>query len=161
MSHPIAILAEGRSGRRPLLPLILLAALGLCACTTPGSRIEQHPDIFQSATPQQQAMIRDGEVGLGFTPDFVRLAMGEPDRITEREDAGGKKVIWHYVSYPNYTTTNSGYGWGYGRPWYWGWGSDFPPVVVVNEPAQERDKLRVVFQENKAVTIERVVKDDQ
>lgn len=139
---------------RPLLCFLVL--LALAGCATPSSRISDRPEVFSQTTPQQQQMIRQGRVGVGFTPDFVRLAMGEPDRVTERDDPSGTELIWHYQSNPDYTGVMGNYGWGYGGPWYWGGG--FAPVTVVEAPRQESDKLRVVFRDNKAVSVERVVK---
>lgn len=135
---------------------LALLTLTLAACASPSSRIDDQPQIFQQATPEQQAMIRQGHVGLGFTPDFVRLAMGDPNRITERQDQSGVQTIWHYTSDPNYTYVGAGYGWGYGGPWYWG--GRFAPVTVVTAPVEDSDRLRVVFQNNQAVSVERVVK---
>jgi hypothetical protein len=127
-------------------------------CATPESRIRDNPLVFAQATPEQQRLIRLGEVGLGFTPEMVRLAMGSPDHITEHEDSGGKRLIWHYEANPNYTYVGGGYGWGYGGPWYWGGG--FAPVRVVEAPPSEPDKLRVMFADNRVVGIERIVNGD-
>ena len=60
-----------------LMPVLLLAA---CAIT-PTSRIERDPTAFAALPPEQQQKVREGQIGIGFEPNAVRLAYGEPDRI--------------------------------------------------------------------------------
>jgi len=130
---------------------LALAYVAVAGCATPNSRIQDHPDIFAQATPDQQAMIREGKVGIGFTPEFVKLAVGEPDRISERTTAEGAETVWHYVesraSYVDYA---------YADPWFYG--PRFAPVVLVHSAPEERDVLRILFKDGKASEIERVVK---
>lgn len=125
-------------------------------CATPASRIKDSPQVFAQATPEQQTLIKQGQVGLDFTPAFVKLAMGEPDRITERIDAKGKETIWHYTSsdpVPAYWSPYGPFGWygPYGP--YGGW----PPVSYVNSVPSDPDRLRVVFHDGKVTMIERVI----
>ena len=136
---------------------VLSLMLALAGCVSPEQRIQDNPQVFAKATPQQQALIKQGQVALDFTPDFVELAMGRPDRITERTDPGGTETIWHYTQRQDY-----GYYPAYYDPWWgpgWGWwGPRFVPVTYVPAASYERDRLRVVFREGKVRFIERVVK---
>jgi len=74
-------------------------ALGLAGCSTPSSRIESNPAAFKAATPEQQEQIMKGVVSLGFTPDLVRLAIGNPDSIRTRLDKDGTSEVWLYRTY--------------------------------------------------------------
>lgn len=71
----------------------------LAGCASPESRIKQNPQLFAQLTPEQQNLIKQGKVAVGFTPDMVRLALGEPDRVRVRTDAKGSREIWNYVTY--------------------------------------------------------------
>jgi outer membrane protein assembly factor BamE (lipoprotein component of BamABCDE complex) len=82
--------------------LFLFAALGafcLAGCSTPATRIKANPEVFARLTPQQQALVQAGQIALGFDAEAVKLALGDPDRISVRTDADGETAIWHYVSY--------------------------------------------------------------
>ena len=69
---------------------LTLAALCFCAgCATPQARINKNPEAFDRCTPQQQELIKQGKVGIGFDAGMVKLALGDPDRITIRTDASG------------------------------------------------------------------------
>ena len=67
------------------LPFLLL----LAGCATPARRIEQNRELFDSLPVAAQARIRGGQIDLGFTPDMVRIALGEPHRQTLRRSAEG------------------------------------------------------------------------
>ena len=41
-------------------------------------------------------MIRSGQVAIGFNPEMVKLALGEPSRETTIESAGGRRIVWEY-----------------------------------------------------------------
>lgn len=70
------------------LALLLLLPLLLSACvSTPASRIAEHQDYFDSLPVAAQARIRSGQIDVGFTPDMVRLAFGEPSRVFIRRQA--------------------------------------------------------------------------
>lgn len=76
-----------------LLPLALL----LAGCATPAKRIQQNQELFDSFPVAAQARIRGGQIDLGFTPDMVRIALGEPQRKTLRRSAAGDLEVWFYL----------------------------------------------------------------
>jgi outer membrane protein assembly factor BamE (lipoprotein component of BamABCDE complex) len=145
-----------------ILPLILaaVALVTVAGCATPEARIKDNPTAYTQLTPEQQALVKAGHVGLGMPQDGVRLALGKPDHVTEHTDASGVQQVWHYVQvdtsyvyaspYPYY-----GYG-GYPRfntPFFFpgGYGGFYG-----NAPVQtESDKMRVVFKDGKVTAIER------
>ena len=76
-----------------LLPLAVL----LAGCATPAKRIQQNQELFDSFPVAAQARIRGGQIDLGFTPDMVRIALGEPQRKTLRRSGAGDLEIWLYL----------------------------------------------------------------
>lgn len=79
-----------------VLPVLLL--LAGCA-TTPAQRIAKNQDVFDSFPVAAQARIRGGQIDLGFNPDMVRIALGEPDRKLIRRSAEGEAEIWLYLDH--------------------------------------------------------------
>ena len=75
-----------------VLPLVVL----LAGCATPAKRIEQNQELFDSFPVAVQARIRGGQIDLGFTPDMVRIALGDPHRQTVRRAADGEPGIGFY-----------------------------------------------------------------
>jgi hypothetical protein len=137
-----------------------IAAIALCAgllisCSTPDSRIKASPDIFARLNPDEQALVKAGKVAPGFDMDAVKLALGDPDRVTIRTEASGTHQIWHYVTYEDYQggIIYAGY---YHR--YRGWGGPFFYGGVPyydGFPARIHDRIRIVFSTgNTVVAIE-------
>ncbi|NLG35070.1 MAG: hypothetical protein GX548_06935 [Lentisphaerae bacterium] len=81
---------------RLVLSLPLLMFLGACA-TTPAQRIQQNQEMFDALPVADQARIRGGEITIGYTPDMVRIALGEPQRKLVRRTAVGETRIWLYT----------------------------------------------------------------
>ena len=81
------------TSRLALLPLLLLFA----GCATPEQRIHQNQELFDALPLADQARIRGGQIDLGFTPDMVRIALGEPQRKLVRRDGGGETEVWLYL----------------------------------------------------------------
>jgi hypothetical protein len=139
--------------------LLLRLALGiggiglLAACSTPEARIRRNADFFATLAPEQQQLIREGKIAIGFTPDLVRLALGDPDRVAVRQDTTGEGEAW---SYTNYETLD---GAPLYRGWYHRYGGLRDPLYrypyYLNTPVRrERDVFRVVFRAGSVVLIE-------
>lgn len=133
--------------------LAVAATVALAACATPQSRIDQDPAGFAKLPTEQQELIKQGKVAIGFDESAVKLALGEPARITERTDAHGKSVIWRYVQYENDSgaTLYTGFYHAYYAPIY-------PLFIESSTTRHERDRLRVVFTDGKVSAIEQEVK---
>ena len=119
-------------------------------CSTPDTRIQANPEVFAKLTPEQQALVKAGQIGINFSSDAVKLALGDPDRVSVRTDADGQSTIWHYVTYEAdghylfrgyYHIGRRGWWWG-GYPYY----MDYPQRTV-------RDRFRVMFKNDKVVSI--------
>ena len=78
---------------RALVPALLL----LAGCATPERRIEQNRELFDSLPVADQARIRGGQITLGYTPDMVRIALGDPQRRLVRRSAGAETDVWLYL----------------------------------------------------------------
>jgi outer membrane protein assembly factor BamE (lipoprotein component of BamABCDE complex) len=137
----------------------LAAVLLLQACATPQSRIERNPDSFGALSAEQQALVRAGRIAIGFSEEAVRLALGEPQRISRRTDEKGEATVWRYVQrasdgytdfgYTGYTAFGPyGYPLGFHGAGFNGYGFYGPRVTTIVTsagPSSERDRLRVTF----------------
>ena len=128
---------------------ILLAA----ACSTPAARIKANPEAFARLNRDQQLLVQAGQVVLGFSEEAVRLALGDPDRVTTRTDERGESMVWHFLSYEvEGRALFTGY-YHSGRNW-WGWGAAYP--YYLDYPARTvRDRFRMEFLGGKVVAITR------
>lgn len=133
-----------------LLLIVGLASFGLLSCSTPATRIRANPEAFARLDPQQQSLVRAGQVGLGFDFEAVKLALGDPDRITTRTVADGDTVVWHYLSYEaNGRILFTGYY--HSRRGWWG-GAAYP--YYLDYPARHvRDRFRVQFKNGRVTAI--------
>ena len=78
------------------LPALLLLLL-LAGCASTEQRIHQNQELFDSLPVADQARIRGGEIDLGYTPDMVRIAYGDPQRQLVRRTAEGTTEVWDYL----------------------------------------------------------------
>lgn len=131
--------------------LLVLPALVLTACAaTPQSRIERDPASFAALPPEQQARVQQGGVGVGFDAAAVRLAMGEPDRIIERESAEGASQVWvYYTVLPGFNQPYCGNGFPYYG--FYGFNRYCGPVTAT----QYEERARVSFKDGKVVSVDR------
>lgn len=134
-----------------ILAAALAAVVALAGCTTPEARIRKNPAAFARLTPEQQDLIRKGQIAVGFDPEMVELALGEPDHITTRTDATGVSEIWRYTTYDLPDGAPLYRGW-YHRYYYWG--DPMFPYYLDYPYRRERDHFRVTFQAGKVVAIE-------
>ncbi|HEY1848800.1 MAG TPA: hypothetical protein VGG37_06325 [Opitutaceae bacterium] len=151
----------GRPGRspksfnpRPIVKtpkLISLSAVALCAvllaaCDSPESRIKDSPAAFARLNPDQQELVKKGQIAVGFDMDAVKLALGDPTRIVTRTTSAGQHEVWHYITYED----NQGvviYG-GYYHRWRgWAGGPFFYGGIPYYDgyPARVHDRLRIEF----------------
>ena len=90
-------------------------------------------------------MVKSGRIGIGMDMAAVKLALGDPDRVSLRTTAKGETQIWHYEEtvYYDGLYLYPGPYWGPRHPrWggYWG-----PGPWGFNEPAAIYDKFRIEF----------------
>ncbi|HKS03952.1 MAG TPA: hypothetical protein VJR49_01235 [Chthoniobacterales bacterium] len=105
---------------RFLSPASVLAATSmviLASCSTPQTRISDHPDLYQSLSQRDRALVNQGNIRVGMSRTAVWLAWGSPDRKIVGNMGGGSTETWLYIYYATYYPP---YGpWGYfGDPFY-------------------------------------------
>lgn len=134
------------------LSLVLVAALGLtlAGCSTVDSRIAKNRAAFNTWPPTVQDKVVVGKIDVGFTPDQVRVALGEPDRIWTRTASDGTSQIWSYRDYDSRDRVGFGMGMG------WGWrGRGFSSIGVGAWPGYgyySTERIGIVFGPNGTVT---------
>lgn len=136
-----------------LSALLLVAGLALVAgCSTPDTRISHNQEYFNSLPADQQALIREGKVGIGFNKEMVKLSLGDPDRVRTRTDATGTSEIWAYVTYEG--TDGVVLYTGYYHHYYHRYGGPFYPYYLDYPARRVHTRFRVVFRQDRVIAIE-------
>jgi hypothetical protein len=81
---------------------VATSALILTSCSTPQTRISEHPDLYQSLSRRDQALVSQGQVRIGMSRSAVWLAWGSPDRKIIGNMGCGPTETWVYVYYATY-----------------------------------------------------------
>ena len=76
----------------PVLACLML----LAACATPDSRIAGNRTAFEKFPVEIQQKIKAAQVDVGFTPEMVRMSLGEPARKFTRKTEMGDTEVWSY-----------------------------------------------------------------
>ena len=103
---------------------VATSALILTSCSTPQTRISEHPDLYQSLSRRDQALVSQGQIRSGMTMNAVWLAWGTPDQKIPASIRGRLAETWVFL---RYETPPS-----YGGPYYYGpfdW-SYIPPKFI-------------------------------
>jgi hypothetical protein len=88
----------------------------LPSCSTPQTRISDHPNLYQSLSPRNQALVSQGQIRSGMSRSAVWLAWGSPDQKIVGNMLGRSTETWiyiYYATYPYYPYYGAG-PWG---PW--------------------------------------------
>jgi hypothetical protein len=129
------------------------AALLFSGCSTINSRINEKGSVYYSLDADSRARIAHGDIGIGFTPDMVYMALGKPDAKRFRTTADGSTETWSYGTYYQ----DAGYV-GYHR--WGGWGPRglyrmyWEPVYAPYYRSQFDEQIRVTFRGGKVTTID-------
>jgi len=91
------------------------AALFLGGCSTVQTRISEHPDLYQSLSASDQALVTQGQIRTGMSTNSVWLAWGAPDQKGVGQNGRRPVETWIY-----YGTTDAYPGFGPG--FYGGFG---------------------------------------
>jgi hypothetical protein len=96
---------------------IAAVLLTLTSCSTPQTRISDHPDLYQSLSSRDQALVSQGQIRYGMSRNAVWLAWGSPDSKVVGNMRGHSTETWvyvYYVTYPYYYPYYGPYGPGFG-----------------------------------------------
>ncbi|ACB77470.1 hypothetical protein [Opitutus terrae] len=128
---------------------LFLASLLLfgAGCATPDSRIQKQQAAFDSWPADVQQKVRAGKVDVGFTPDMVRVALGEPDRVMSRTTDRGQAEGWVYMDKGPKFSFGLGMGTMRGSSAYAG-------GVTLGDDWRDEEVLRVIFEGGKVSAIE-------
>ena len=127
--------------------LFLWAAAAACllvvtSCSTVDSRIAKNREVFNTWPPTVQDKVVIGQIDIGFTPDQVRVALGEPDRVFTRTSADGTSQVWSYRD----RGPRFGFGVGVGMGSFGSRGGSFGGVSVgTGGGYRDDEKMGVVF----------------
>jgi hypothetical protein len=96
------------------------AAIVLTSCATPQTRISDPPDLSQSLSHRDQALVTQGQIRIGMPRTAVWLAWGWPDRRIVGNMGGGTTETWLYLYYTTYYPPYGPWGpWAFfGDPFY-------------------------------------------
>ncbi len=138
---------------RPFVLVLSLASLVLLsACSsTPDARIAKNQPAFSGYPAAVQQKIRAGEVDVGFTPEMVRLALGEPTRQFNRQTGAGTAEVWVYHDNGPRFSFGVGIGGAVGRHSSAGVG-----LSTSSGGYEPEEKVRVEFRDGKVTAIEYV-----
>jgi len=132
---------------RLLSLLLVVALLGGCS-STPDTRIAKNRGSFDSLPAETQQKIRAGQVEVGFTPEMVQLALGEPDRVFTRHSDRGDTEVWGYRTLGPRFSIGIGVG-TFGRHSSVGGG-----LGVSTGGYDPEEKIRVEFREGKVTAVD-------
>jgi hypothetical protein len=104
---------------------ISVSALILTGCSTTESRIAENPQIFQTLSPRDQALVSQGKIREGMSQNAVWLAWGAPDQKATGSARGRAVETWIYNDYV-YSSAPYPYPYGpFGYGGYFGGGAVF------------------------------------
>ncbi len=123
----------------------------LAGCATPEARIQKNPELFASLAVSDQQAIKEGRAALGFTPEMVKLALGDPDRVLTKTDASGVSEVWRYTTYESEGGLYLYRGYYHRHYWH---GDPFYPYYLNYAGRRSRDYLKVTFTGGRVSAIE-------
>ena len=132
--------------------IALIGVLVLAGCSTPETRINKNPAAYERLTSEQQQLVRDGRVAIGFDRETVKLALGDPDRIWKRTDKSGESEAWTYTAYE--TSTGAPLYRGYWHRYYAHSPMDYPYFGAYAGVRKDREIFKVVFEGDAVVSVE-------
>ena len=91
-----------RSFLREAMLAFATGAIVFTSCSTPQTRISDHPDLYQSLSQRDQALVSQGQIRIGMSRTAVWLSWGSPDRKIVGNMGGGPTETWIYVYYATY-----------------------------------------------------------
>ena len=139
---------------KPLRTLFLAVSLiVVTGCNSLEKRISAQQAQFDTWPAEVREKIQAGRVDLGFTPEQVRVALGEPRRKYQRTTAEGASEVWVYIGGRMGVSLGVGVGSARGSTAYGGSVAYEPTTYGADDEA-----LRVVFEGGKVTSVEKRAK---
>lgn len=137
-----------KSSLRPILFSVLAAVL-FTGCQSLDSRISKNQAQFDTWPAEVQQKIRAGRVDIGFTPEQVRVALGEPDRKYSRTTESGSSEVWAYFGGRSGFSLGLGVSNGY-RGGAYGAGVGYDTTTY----GADDERVRVIFEKGAVASVE-------
>jgi|ERR1051325_311631 hypothetical protein len=94
--------------------LIVALLFAGCATSTVAKRKQERPSVYESLSPEDRALVDQGQIKVGMPMDAVYIAWGRPSQISTGQSSDGNKITtwiyhgttwqeyryWNYRSYP-------------------------------------------------------------
>jgi hypothetical protein len=138
------------------LVFIVLTALLFAGCSSLDSRIHANQATFNALDPATQQKIRQQIVEVGYTPDMVYMAYGEPTKKTFKQNEKGSFMTWSYQArYDEYEGSSLHYRRAVAvNPRTGQRVLVERPVVTNYYSEQSEEMIRVEFKDGKVTSIE-------
>ena len=82
------------------LPIAAVLLIAAGCTTTPASRVPSHQAAYNSWPADVQREVSAGRIAVGYLPEMVKVALGEPDNIFTAVDiANGPVETWSYLDH--------------------------------------------------------------
>jgi hypothetical protein len=94
------------------LSFLLLTGTLLAGCAVPNTvatRKQERPAAYEALTPDLRALVDQGKITRGMSPDAVYIAWGQPARVNQGENDLGQTTTWSYYGF--YTQVATFWGW--------------------------------------------------
>ncbi len=134
----------------PKLLATCLLMVVLVGCSSVSSRIERNRAEYETYPMAVREKIVAGQVDVGFTPEQVGMALGEPDRVSTRTTPDGVSEVWSYrAKRPRFSV-------GVGVGVFGGGGSTRvgTGVGVNTGDRYDDERMRVVFERGEVAAVE-------
>ena len=129
---------------------VAVGVVGLLAgCSTVDSRVKEHEVAFNTRPADVQQKVRDKQVDVGFTPDMVLVALGDPARKVTRTTAQGQGEVWLYEDKSPKFSIGLGVGSMRGGTGVGG------GVTVGDSMWRDNESMRVIFEGGRVTAVER------
>lgn len=131
-----------------IVPFLALVFLAFGCAHTPETRIAKNPELFERLTPEEQESVKAGQVQIGYTPEMVYLALGDPDQKIVRRTKEDELNVWIYQGrFVSTETVRVRDQFGAFRPVH--------PTLYLDRTVEHiYTKARVVFEDGRVISIE-------
>lgn len=94
---------------------LLCLIVALAACSTPESRMRDHPAAVSRMRPADRQLAAEGRIRPGMSKEAVSIAWDRPDEIQRGYVRGRVSETWIYIAtdtedYPSYSCFPYGFG---------------------------------------------------